>query len=53
MAAGLATGHTLFGEVAPIEVLYLDYEMTTRDVVERLEDMGYDDPGVLKGLHYA
>jgi hypothetical protein len=27
--------------------------MTIRDVVERLEDMGYDDPEALSRLHYA
>ena len=53
LAVGLATGRGLTGPVEPIEVLYLDYEMTIRDVVERLEDMGYDDPEALGRLHYA
>ena len=49
----MTTGRGLTGPVEPIEVLYLDYEMTIRDVVERLEDMGYDDPDALGRLHYA
>jgi KaiC/GvpD/RAD55 family RecA-like ATPase len=53
LAAGLATGSGLTGVCEPVEVLYLDYEMTIRDVVERLEDMGYDDPETLSRLHYA
>lgn len=53
LAAGLATGHGLTGPIEPIEVLYLDYEMTLTTVVDRLEAMGYDDPDVLKRLHYA
>jgi hypothetical protein len=53
LAAGLATGHVLTGPVEPIEVLYLDYEMTLNTVVDRLEAMGYDDPDALKRLHYA
>ena len=53
LAAGLATGHGITGPVDAVEVLYLDYEMTLNTVVERLEDMGYDNPGVLKRLHYA
>jgi hypothetical protein len=53
LAAGLATGSGLTGAVEAVDVLYLDYEMTIRDVVERLEDMGYDDPEALSRLHYA
>lgn len=53
LAAGLATGHGLTGPVEPVEVLYLDYEMTLSTVVDRLEDMGYSDPDALKRLHYA
>ncbi len=53
VAAGLATGRGLTGPVDPVDVLYLDYEMTIRDVVDRLEDMGYDDPDALSRLHYA
>ena len=53
LAAGLATGQGLTGPAEPVDVLYLDYEMTIRDVVERLEDMGYADPGALARLHYA
>jgi hypothetical protein len=53
IAAGLATGTTLTGPADPTEILYLDYEMTLATVVERLEDMGYDDPHTLKRFHYA
>jgi hypothetical protein len=53
LAAALSTGASLLGPTEPVEVLYLDYEMTIRDVVERLEDMGYDDPLRLDRLHYA
>jgi hypothetical protein len=53
LAAGLATGQGLTGPAEAVDVLYLDYEMTIRDVVERLEDMGYDDPEALAHLHYA
>jgi hypothetical protein len=53
IAAGLATGNTLTGPAEPLEILYLDYEMTLATVVERLEDMGYDDPHTLKRFHYA
>jgi hypothetical protein len=53
IAAGLATGRGLVGPVDPVDVLYLDYEMTILDVVGRLEDMGYEQPDELKRLHYA
>jgi hypothetical protein len=53
IAAGLATGLGLVGPVEAVEVLYLDYEMTLDTVVERLVDMGYDEPEALKRLHYA
>jgi hypothetical protein len=53
LAAGLATGAGLVAPPQAVEVLYLDYEMTLNTVVERLEDMGYDDPEALKRLHYA
>ncbi len=53
LAAGLATGRGPAGPAEPIEVLYLDYEMTLDTVVERLEDMGYAEPEGLAHLHYA
>ena len=53
LAAGLATGNGLSGRCDPVDVLYLDYEMTLSTVVDRLEDMGHDDPKALDRLHYA
>ena len=53
IAAGLSTGLTLTGPAKPEDVLYLDYEMTQNDVVNRLYDMGYTDPDELSRLHYA
>ena len=53
IAAGIATGRGLAGELEPASVLYLDYEMRVSDVVERLFDMGYSDPSELHRLHYA
>ena len=53
IAAGLATGTKLFGRpVNPINVLYLDYEMTADDLAERLTTMGYDEADLAR-LHYA
>lgn len=46
IAADLATTRA-------VDVLYLDYEMTLTTVVDRLEDMGHDDPLTLGHLHYA
>jgi hypothetical protein len=55
MAAALATGRQgLDGE--PLQrrrVLYLDYEMSHADVLERLEAMGYDRTCDMSWLHYA
>lgn len=55
MAASLATGRAVLGapptgEIVPI--LYCDWENTPGDVVDRLRDLGYDDPGELAELHY-
>jgi hypothetical protein len=54
LAAGLATGARLLSApTAPINVLYLDYEMTEDDLAERLENMGYGPHSDLSRLHYA
>lgn len=52
-AAALATGRAVLGQPArpPEDVLYVDLENTTRDIVERLQAYGYA-PGDLKRLHY-
>jgi len=47
VAAELATGSE------PIVVVYLDYEMTAADIVDRLEDMGYGPDSDLSRLLYA
>ena len=53
--AALATGKPIFGRPAqaPVHVLYLDYEMTQGDLMERLETLGYTDKDDLTHLHYA
>jgi hypothetical protein len=54
LAAALATGRPIFGKInPPIDVLYLDYEMTEDDLHERLESMGYDTDSDLTRFHYA
>jgi hypothetical protein len=54
LAAGLATGKRLLAPPCdPINVLYLDYEMTEDDLAERLENMGYGPDSDLSHLHYA
>jgi hypothetical protein len=54
ISACLATGTRIFGRnIEPIEVLYLDYEMTADDLAERLASMGFDDNCDLSRLHYA
>jgi hypothetical protein len=54
VSATLATGGSLFGQPAsePIDVIYLDLEMSEEDVRERLEDLGYGPESDLKRLHY-
>lgn len=54
-AAALATGKSFLGKPAgePAHVLYLDYEMTERDVMDRLEEMGFGPNDDLSHLHYA
>jgi hypothetical protein len=55
LAAALATGRQgLDGEpLTRRRVLYLDYEMTHADVLERLRSMGYDESCDLSWLSYA
>lgn len=53
IAANLATGRPVFGVTQePITVVYADYEMTTGDVMARLEDMGFDETSDLSKLRY-
>ena len=53
--AALATGKPIFGrpKQPPINVLYLDYEMSMGDLIERLERLGYNEDDDLTKLHYA
>lgn len=54
MAAGLATGRAVLAqpEGPPVDVVYLDMEMTEDDLHERLSDMGYGPEVDLSRLHY-
>lgn len=53
IAANLAAGRDPFTarQREPIRVVYLDYEMTEDDLLERVEQMGFT-PGDLTGLRY-
>lgn len=56
VAAAVATGRPILGQPnphGPRSVLYLDYEQTNDDVVERLDAMGYGPDDDLSWLHYA
>jgi hypothetical protein len=54
LAVGLATGKRLLAPPTdPVNVLYIDYEMTEDDLAERLENMGYGPDSDLSHLHYA
>lgn len=55
LVAALATGRPIFGQtpVDPQHVLYLDYEMTEADLMERLIELGYNATDDLSHLHYA
>lgn len=55
VCAALATGRPILRRPAsdPIDVLYIDYEMTEEDLRERLEEFGYDASSDLSRLHYA
>ena len=54
MAAAAATGTTRLGETPtdPIDVVYLDMEMTEDDLHDRLLDLGYSPDTDLTHLHY-
>lgn len=55
LAACAATGRPMFDSAParPLRVLYLDYEMTSSDLAERLESMGFAPGDDLTNLHYA
>ena len=54
IAACLATGRPLLNHTGPpIHVLYLDFEMTEADLMERLENMGFGPDTDWSHLHYA
>lgn len=55
LAVQIATGGVSFdgSRIARRRVLYLDYEMTLADLIERLEDMGYGPTTDLSWLFYA
>ncbi|MGK2947780.1 MAG: bifunctional DNA primase/polymerase [Acidimicrobiales bacterium] len=54
VAAALATGQGCLSQAAaePIDVIYLDMEMTEDDLRERLEDLGYGPEVDMSRLHY-
>jgi KaiC/GvpD/RAD55 family RecA-like ATPase len=54
IAAAKATGRSVLGStpVAPVSVVYIDAEMTTGDLQERLIDLGYGPGDDLARLHY-
>lgn len=53
--AALATGKPFLGHPGgePVDVLYVDYEMTEDDLRDRLEDFGYGPDSDLSRLHYV
>lgn len=57
VAASLATGAPILGQpdtaTNPVTVLYVDYEMTDLDLLERLDTFGYGPHSDLSHLHYA
>jgi RecA-family ATPase len=54
MAASAAMGRSILGHQAkdPVEVMYVDLEMTEADLRERLTDLGYGPDDDLSRLHY-
>jgi len=54
MAAAAACGRSILGQPAqePVEVMYVDLEMTMADLRERLSDLGYGPDDDLSLLHY-
>jgi hypothetical protein len=55
LAAALASGRPVLGKPAqpPIDVLYIDFEMTAADVRDRLDAFGYSIDDNLTKLHYV
>lgn len=55
MAAALATGREFLGHTpdAPVSVLYIDFEMTSDDLNERMIRFGYGPDDDLSLLHYV
>lgn len=55
IVAAVATGGRILGQTraTPTSCLYLDYEMTEDDLIERLTDLGYGPQDNLQNLHYA
>ena len=55
VAAAVATGRRVLGQrrAEQVDVLYLDYEMTEADLLERLGELGYGPDDDLSRLHYA
>lgn len=56
VVAGASTGLPILGQPnanRPVDVLYLDYEMTLDDLRERLEELGYGPGTDFSHLHYA
>ena len=55
IAAAIATGGRILGQTraTPTNILYLDYEMTEDDLIERLTGLGYGPQDNLNHLHYA
>ena len=54
--AAAAVGDRVFGQwqpPEPVDVLYMDYEMTEADIWERLNELGYGPETDLSHLHYA
>jgi len=54
LSAGCATGRPLLDQPAgePVDVVYIDLEMTEDDLRDRLCDMGYGPASDLSHLHY-
>lgn len=56
VVAGAAAGLPILGRPnpnRPVNILYLDYEMTLDDLRERLEELGYGPGTDFSHLHYA
>lgn len=54
MVAAAACGRSCLGSkpIPPVDVVYLDFEMTEDDLWERLDDMGYGPEVDMSRLHY-